>query len=95
LNSNLSIVNTSNEIVMEWRKPEGGDVIDLYHLQWKHTNIIEEVFIPHISGQVEYSYIITNLLPETTYNIRLRGNNTAGWGEFTNFANLTAGRFLM
>jgi len=88
-------VNISNEIVIDWTKPDGGDVIDLYHLQWKHANMTEEVFIPHISGQNEYSYVIANLLPVTTYNIRLRANNAGGWGEFTNVISITTGEFLM
>jgi len=80
---------------MEWRKPDSGDEIDLYHLQWKHDNITEEVFIPHISGQDKYSYTIANLLPVTPYNIRLRANNIGGWGEFTNFTSVITSGFCL
>ena len=49
------------------------------------------VFIPHISGQDNYRSTLANLKPVTTYNVQLRANNSAGWGDYTEVAYTTTG----
>ena len=42
-------------------------------------------------GHDDYKYTIANLKPVTTYNVQLRANNSAGWGDYTELANKTTG----
>ena len=93
LTLSLSPSNSSEEIVVEWRSPAGGDAITSYLLQWiqlQHPTTAK--FTKHISGQTNYSNAITNLDPTTTYNVRIVAINSAGWGNYTAFETITTGK---
>ena len=81
--------NPSEEIVVEWMSPAGGNAITQYYLQWRHPYTGK--FTNHNSGQINYRDTITNLNPATTYNVRIAANNTAGLGSYTAFEIITTG----
>jgi len=82
------------EIIVEWTRPEGGNVITQYFLQWKNGTTYHSMYIIHNSGQSQYSYTITNLSPATTYNVRIRTINSAGSGSFTAYTTATTGTLI-
>ena len=90
LTLSLSPSNSSEEIVVEWRSPAGGDAITHYHLEWGHPTTVK--FTNHISGQINYSNAITNLDPTTTYTVRIAARNSAGRGNYTAFETITTGK---
>ena len=89
LTLSLSPSNASEEIVVEWRRPAGGNAITHYYLQWRRPYTGK--FTNHISGQVNYSCTIANLNPATTYDVRILALNFAGWGRVTAFKTITTG----
>ena len=63
-----------------WRKPDGGEAIDNYTLQWTAIttgNTFNNV-TDHINGKQTYSYIQTGLTPGESYEIIISTSNEAG-----------------
>ena len=89
LTLSLSPSNPSEEIVIDWRSPAGGNTITEYHLQWRHPHT--EKYINHNSGQINYRDTITNLNPATTYDVRIAAINSAGRGSDTEFETIITG----
>ena len=89
LTLSLSPSNPSEEIVVDWRSPAGGDAITKYYLQW--WNLHAKKYINHNSGQITYRDTITNLNPATTYYVRIAAINSAGSGSDTEFETITTG----
>ena len=90
LTLSLSPSNPSEEIVIEWKSPAGGDAINWYYLQWRHPYTGK--LTNHYSGQINYHDTMTNLNPATTYNVRIAAINSAGWGSYTTFETITTGK---
>ena len=64
-----------------WNKPDGGDAIDTYELEWIPTlnsKPIGSLFVKHQNERSEYSQDQSNLTPGEIYNVTVGTNNTVG-----------------
>ena len=71
----------TNEICISWFKPEGGNEIDNYIIEWITENSSNQFDIIHYDGVESNTYTIRNLRPAQAVNVSIRANNSAGEGE--------------
>ena len=73
--------NKTDEICISWLKPEGGNKIDNYIVEWTvESNLKYSDIIPY-NGMDSNNYTIKNLQPAQAVNVSIRANNSAGQGE--------------
>ena len=72
----------TEQICVSWLKPEGGNEIDNYILQWAiiEDNLTYSYAIP-FNGMESNNYTIKHLQPGQAVNVSIRANNSAGKGE--------------
>ncbi|XP_076806497.1 receptor-type tyrosine-protein phosphatase eta-like isoform X2 [Clavelina lepadiformis] len=69
-------------IEVGWNKPDGGDAIDNYTIEWRNESDARYFkTIPHTSGTTSYTYIVGNLTPGSFYRFIVRSHNSAGDGD--------------
>ncbi|CAK8684497.1 unnamed protein product [Clavelina lepadiformis] len=69
-------------IEVGWNKPDGGDAIDNYTLEWRNESDARYFeTIPHTSGTTSYTYMVGNLTPGSFYQFIVRSHNSAGNGD--------------
>ena len=93
----LNAVNSSNEIFVFWNKPEGGDEIDQYYIEWyqngRHSRSGYR-YVKHKPKKMNYSFTISNLQPGAKYKLWIAAENSGGFGSFKT-ANVTTGNLLL
>ena len=95
--SNLAF-NVSDEILISWHKPDGGDTIDYYYIEWYEQDAYQRsgyIYVEHVSGQANYSSKITNLQYETKYKIWVVAKNSEGYGSYQSVDVITGSYFLV
>ena len=61
-------VDNTTMIEVGWNKPDGGDAIDNYTLEWRNESDARYFeTIPHTSGTTSYTYMVGNLTPGSFY----------------------------
>ena len=84
-------------MIVSWIKPDGGDEVDQYHIEWYQYNRYQSSgykYVEHILGVVNYSFAIINLQSETKYNIWIAAKNSEGYGHYQS-ADITTGKALL
>ena len=84
----------TEEICITWLKPEGGNKIDNYIVQWiveNNMNYSDTIFY---NGMRSKSYILKHLQAGQTVNVSIRANNSAGEGEAFSKIYATSRSFL-
>ena len=75
-------VDNTTAAFVYWNKPDGGDEIDGYTLQWTATSgDLPQNYTPHINGTNEYSLFKTGLIPGEMYTVIIIANNSAGFSS--------------
>jgi len=72
--------------------PEGGDALGWYNIEWKHRDVTDVDFLYATPGTIPYNYTIMNLIPGTTYEVRIQANNNFGRGNYTDYLSVTTGK---
>ena len=74
--------DNTTEAIAYWSKPEGGDEIDGYILQWTSTcGDFTQNYISHVKGEDKYCQLQTGLVPGEIYEMILLANNSAGFSR--------------
>ena len=70
----------SNNICINWKKPNGGDEIKNFILDWmvQSKNITLSHAVPYRSTSEIYTFTIENLLEGEKINISIQSSNSAG-----------------
>ena len=73
------VENKTAKICVSWLKPEGGNEIDNYIVQWTiiEDNVDHFEVIPY-NGMESNTYTISNIQPAETVNVSIRVINSAG-----------------
>ena len=73
--------NASSEVEVSWSKPDGGDEIDQYYVEWyQKDQRIGYKYVKHLSNKLNYTFSITSLHLET-YKIWVCAENSVGYGS--------------
>ena len=73
---------------VSWNKPDGGDAIDTYDLEWipiLNTRPIESLSVKHQNGRAEYSQHQSDLTPGEIYDVKISAKNKVGWNSTSQF----------
>ena len=71
----------TSQICITWWKPDGGDAIDEYFIEWLRADgSIMSTKLDHIPGQSVYNYTISGLLPGEKIMSYVIAANGAGNG---------------
>ena len=62
---------------MQWTKPNGGDAIDRYLLNWSQSSI-SNATVAHKPGKVSYEYQIFGLEQGQYYDVTIAAENSEG-----------------
>ena len=95
---NISIVEGSDpQTTMEifWNKPDGGDAIDTYELQWMPTlssSLPQPESVDHKPYQERYKQNKSDLTPGESYVVIVGAKNKVGWNNLSK--NFTTGMHL-
>ena len=93
--SPCEVVYKTEQICISWLKPEGGNEIDNYTLQW--IVIEDNLKYSHsitYNGMKSNNYTIKSLQPAHAVNVSLRASNSAGEGKAFSKIYTTGGCFL-
>ena len=83
------------EICISWLKPEGGNEIDNYIVEWMiESNMKHYDTIPY-NGMESNTYTINNLQPSQVYIISIRAQNNGGEGDVSTKMYATGKSFLI
>ena len=80
-----SALHSTNKAVVSWRKPDGGDDINQYYIEWYQDGSNQrsgERYVKHVSKKVNYTIAIANLQSATSYKVLVCVNNAAGNGSY-------------
>ena len=72
-------------MIVSWSKPNGGNEINQYYVQWYQTGKIQDSaykYVEHIFGKVNYSFVITNLQSGIKYSVSIVAINIGGHGIY-------------
>ena len=85
----------TEEICLSWLKPEGGNELHNYILEWMiiQDNITFFDTIPYNAIESNH-YTISNVQPAQAVTVSIRANNSAGEGEASLQIYKTGGLFL-
>ena len=85
----------TEEICITWLKPEGGNEIENYIVQWMivEDNLTYFHIIPY-NGVESNNYTINNLQPAQAVNVSIRANNSAGESE-ASWNIFATGRYIL
>ena len=73
--------NKTEEICISWLKPEGGNEIDNYIINWIVEDNLNYSHSIAYYGMESNSYAIKHLQPAQEVNVSIRANNSAGESE--------------
>ena len=73
--------NKTEEICISWMKPEGGNEIDDYVIEWKVEHGSNHTHAIPYNGMESNIYTIKNLQPAQAVNVSIRASNSAGGGR--------------
>ena len=86
----------SSQICINWLKPDGGDAIDEYFVEWSRADgSINLTKLDHIHKQSVYNYTITGLLPGEKIMSYVIAANDAGNGTSLQQSRITSALFKM
>ena len=71
----------TEEICLSWSKPEGGNELDNYTVEWIEKDNLEYSHTIPYNGTESNSYTINNLHPGQAVNVSIRASNCAGVGR--------------
>ena len=71
----------SAEICISWFKPEGGNEIDYYIVDWMIEGNMKHSDIILYNGRQSNNYTINNLQPAQVVDVSIRASNSAGESE--------------
>ena len=80
-----TIFNSSNVVIVSWRKPDGGDEIDEYFAEWYQQGSDQRSgfkYVDHVSKRINYFFKVTDLQFKTKYIFWVYAKNSAGYGSF-------------
>ena len=89
-----SISNSTNKVIVSWHKPDGGDDIDQYYIEWYQNGSEHRSgyrYVNHVSRKFNYTFAITNILSVTKYRVWVVAKNFEGYGSYQS-ANITTGK---
>ena len=75
-----SVFDPSHQITISWSKPNAGDDVYQYYVDWYHQNGRQSVYVDHIPGKIKYVYTITSLQFGTQYMVQIYAKNSEGYG---------------
>ena len=80
-----SVFNPEHEANVFWNKPDGGDYIDRYQIDWYQYGIYYRSgykFVKHESHTINFTFTISNLQSGTKYKVVVFAQNSAGYGSY-------------
>ena len=81
----------TSQVCINWLKPDGGDAIDEYFVEWLRTDgSTYSTRLDHIRGQSVYNYTITGLLPRENITSFVIASNDAGNGTSLQESHITS-----
>ena len=79
-------------------RPEGGESIGSFIVEWKDSKnkterINADEYLRYSEEDDTYTYTIRNLLPATTYNVRMfvRSSDPVSDGNYTTYVSVSTG----
>ena len=85
----------TEEICISWLKPEGGNEIDNYIVEWMIESNMKHYDIIPYNGMESNTYTIYNLQPSQVYIISIRAQNNGGEGDVSTKMYATGKSFLI
>ena len=85
--SPCQVENSTRQICVSWTKPNGGNAIDNYTLEWSiRDNVTTELAtVEHIRNMSAYTHTINSLSPGQMVNFSIKARNSAGTGVESSF----------
>ncbi|CAK8684487.1 unnamed protein product [Clavelina lepadiformis] len=83
LNKADEVYDPASTIQVEWNKPDGGDDIDNYLVEWWpsfNQSFVSFASVIHSNDDNVHKCIIIDLTGETTYKVQIKAQNSAGTG---------------
>ena len=81
MEDNCDVAIKTSQICITWWKPNGGDAIDEYYVEWLRADgSINSAKLDHIHEQSVYNYTISGLLPGEKIMSYVIAANDAGNG---------------
>ena len=88
---NCDVAIKTSQICINWLKPDGGDAIDEYYVEWLRADgSISSTKLDHIHEQPVYNYTISGLLPEEKITSYVIAANDAGNGTSLRESHITS-----
>ena len=85
----------TEEMCLSWLKPEGGNEINIYIIEWIIEHTAKHIDTIPYNGMESNNYTIRNLRPAQAVNVSIRASNSAGEGEVSWEKHATGRTFII